>query len=171
LTQVLTAARVMVCVFDCRGTCVLASQALSEALAVDPATLLGKPCRDLCAATGLRHEIDEWRQRAQITGREVVVRCWSRCRLGKQPIAYSLTPIIEAQGIIAIACTITHGADIRYQPLNNPSEELLSMCSECKAVRTNGRWMSIEQYLHATAGASISHGLCDQCAAAWREYR
>jgi DNA-binding response OmpR family regulator len=49
-------------------------------------------------------------------------------------------------------------------------ESMLSICSECKKVRTSTPdeqgellWISIEQFISETTGSDLSHGICPEC--------
>lgn len=43
-------------------------------------------------------------------------------------------------------------------------EGLLPICSYCKRLRdTDGRWMSLENYVEARSAAQFSHGVCPDC--------
>ncbi len=47
---------------------------------------------------------------------------------------------------------------------------LLPICSKCKVVRDDkGYWHDVESFIEQRADVQFSHGLCPQCAAAFRE--
>jgi hypothetical protein len=47
---------------------------------------------------------------------------------------------------------------------------LLSICAECKRIRTDeGEWERIESYVRTRTEAEFSHGLCPSCEARWHE--
>ena len=44
-------------------------------------------------------------------------------------------------------------------------ESLLVICSWCRRVRFDQRWMSLEEYLHERGERRASHGMCPECLA------
>ena len=47
---------------------------------------------------------------------------------------------------------------------------LLPICATCKKIRdTQGEWSQMEVYITAHSEAGFSHGLCPECAKAFRE--
>lgn len=43
-------------------------------------------------------------------------------------------------------------------------EEMIPICANCKRIRSDaGSWGSVESYLTEHAGASFSHGICEEC--------
>ncbi len=42
-------------------------------------------------------------------------------------------------------------------------EGLLPICAFCKKIRTNGQWVTIEEYIGDHSHASFSHGFCPSC--------
>ncbi|MCA1788550.1 MAG: hypothetical protein LC667_01475, partial [Thioalkalivibrio sp.] len=43
-------------------------------------------------------------------------------------------------------------------------EQMIPICANCKSIRSNaGSWGSVESYLTEHAGASFSHGICEEC--------
>lgn len=42
-------------------------------------------------------------------------------------------------------------------------EGLLPICSICKKIRVNEKWVPVEQYIGERSDADFSHGLCPDC--------
>ena len=42
-------------------------------------------------------------------------------------------------------------------------EQILPMCAECKKVRVDDEWSSVEQYISNETDQMISHGICPDC--------
>lgn len=41
---------------------------------------------------------------------------------------------------------------------------IITICANCKSIRNgNGKWESLESYLHSHTEAQFSHGLCKEC--------
>ncbi len=47
-------------------------------------------------------------------------------------------------------------------------EGFLPVCSFCKRIRVDGQWLPLDYYVHSHSEASVTHTVCDECAA--REY-
>ncbi len=43
-------------------------------------------------------------------------------------------------------------------------EGFLHVCSFCKRIRVDDKWIPLETYLHQNSAAEMSHGICPDCA-------
>lgn len=71
---------------------------------------------------------------------------------------------VETATILAMAAIVigwTRHALTRIRQL----EGLVHVCSYCKKVEVNGRWISIEEYILDKTETFFSHGICKDCMA------
>ena len=45
----------------------------------------------------------------------------------------------------------------------SPPATLLPICSVCKKIRDNGKWLDVEDYMKTHCGVAFSHSLCPNC--------
>jgi len=70
--------------------------------------------------------------------------------------------IMESVLIIMVAIftiKITYGHLSRISYL----EKFIVICSGCKKVKINNKWINIEEYIHAETKTDFSHGICEEC--------
>ncbi|MCD4829931.1 MAG: hypothetical protein K8R90_10930 [Candidatus Cloacimonetes bacterium] len=78
------------------------------------------------------------------------------------------TPINVVESIVeTVVCIIVGavciGITVRLQRRLSHLEEFLIICSNCKRVNVNDRWILIEEFMHSHTDTELSHGLCDEC--------
>jgi len=114
----------------------------------------------VCAACHLWQTLDAGRAGKTVTHREVVIpilreegatRRVFLCSTGPAPPSDAATTVIILQDI-------TH-----LQRLPG----LIAICAQCKQVRHQGEWLSLDSFVGAHSHALFTHTLCPQCS---REY-
>ena len=50
-------------------------------------------------------------------------------------------------------------------------EGLLPICSSCKKIRVNSRWITIEEYLYKNSDLQLTHSICPECAEKLYDYK
>ncbi len=65
--------------------------------------------------------------------------------------------IIGILGVVVLI--LTHYTMMRIRYLR----DFYRICAACKKVFINGKWVSIEEFLHIHGEVDLSHGLCDGC--------
>jgi hypothetical protein len=70
----------------------------------------------------------------------------------------------ESAGVLIVAVTVivwTRNALARIRRL----EGMLHVCSHCKRVQVDGRWIDFEEYVLDKTDTRLSHGICQACLA------
>lgn len=70
--------------------------------------------------------------------------------------------VIEAAYIIVLAA-LTLSSSWYFVRRIRFFEGLIPICSFCKKIRDEGRWISLEAYVSNHSEAMLSHGLCPEC--------
>jgi hypothetical protein len=73
-----------------------------------------------------------------------------------------LTALTESMWICALDAYI-FAIQVRSAKRIKHLEGLLSVCSFCKRIRKEGRWIPIEEYIRDHSEADFSHGFCPEC--------
>lgn len=69
------------------------------------------------------------------------------------------TVIIALLGLTVVYSTLRIIARLKYL------EGFLPVCSYCRRIKVNEKWIPIEKLLHETTDLTISHGYCPDCIA------
>jgi len=77
---------------------------------------------------------------------------------------FSYTQVIIESIIIGVLGWVTLYLTWRLIQRIKYLEGFLVICSSCKSVRIDDRWVGIEHALTDNANVQLSHGLCPQCA-------
>jgi hypothetical protein len=81
----------------------------------------------------------------------------AEARLGNYREAFLESGAILALGAATLLWTRRALVQIRHL------EGFLSMCSFCKRIRVQDRWVPIDAYITENSAAVFSHGLCPEC--------
>ena len=76
------------------------------------------------------------------------------------------TGLLIATSESALICTLAayvFTIQVRNAKRMKHLEGLLSVCSFCKRIRKDGKWIPIEEYIRDHPEADFSHGFCPEC--------
>ncbi len=82
---------------------------------------------------------------------------------GAQP-----TPANMSESLIETLCVVMFGIPVVINTRHNLRkikylEGFLPVCSYCKKIRINEKWIRFEQYISEHSDAVFSHGMCPEC--------
>lgn len=83
---------------------------------------------------------------------------------GAKPTPYQIQEyFIESASVMVLGMVTMLMTWILSKHLKQ-QEQFVRVCSWCKRVSHNGRWVGFEEYLHQEQDLSPSHGICEECA-------
>lgn len=82
---------------------------------------------------------------------------------GAPPTPLNATEIFLEIGFMLILASLVIVFTVRLMNRIRYLEGFLHICSFCKKVNDNGKWVSIDQYVDEHSETVFSHGLCPEC--------
>ncbi|MBL9216461.1 MAG: hypothetical protein JNG83_13375 [Opitutaceae bacterium] len=85
------------------------------------------------------------------------------------PFEFSWTRVLLRSAIIVAVWSWVHLSNRRLLRRLHQLEEFLLICSWCRKVGHEGRWLTMEEYFGSNFDTETSHGICPACAQQQRE--
>jgi hypothetical protein len=81
-----------------------------------------------------------------------------------EPPGFVWTRVIFRTAIVGVIWLWVHSSNRRLVQRLHDLEEFLLICSWCRKVGHEGKWLTMEEYFDSQLNTGTSHGICPACA-------
>jgi hypothetical protein len=83
--------------------------------------------------------------------------------IGKDPTPVNYPELVLETGIIILLGVLVVAVTLRLLRRIKYLEGFLLVCSYCKKINLNGKWIPLDEFIAENTELSLSHGLCPEC--------
>lgn len=86
-----------------------------------------------------------------------------RILVGKKPTPVNYPELVLETGVILLLGTLVITISSQLLKRIKYLEGFLLVCSYCKKINLDGKWIPLHEFLESNTELSLSHGLCPEC--------